>query len=56
VRVVWFFRTSSECGDLWVTKELHRRLFLLLCLRDGSGLLDPFGDFLSAINNVTSTQ
>jgi hypothetical protein len=22
------------------------------CLRDGCGLLDPFGDFLSATNNV----
>jgi hypothetical protein len=51
----------SGCGDLRIVKELHRQfflllLFLLLLLRDGYGLLDPFGDFLSATNNVRPTQ
>jgi hypothetical protein len=52
VGVVWFSRTSSGCGDLRIAKELHRRLFLILHLRDGCGLLDPFGNFPSATNNV----
>jgi hypothetical protein len=43
-------------GDLRIVMELHRQLFLHLRLRDGCGLLDPFGDFLSAINNVRPTQ
>jgi hypothetical protein len=56
VGVVWSSRISSGCGDLWIVKELHRQFFLLLRLRDGCGLLDPFGDFLSATNNVRPTQ
>ena len=32
--------------------ELHRRFILLFRLRDGCGLLDPFGDFPSTTNNV----
>jgi hypothetical protein len=54
--VVWFSRISSGCEDLWIVKELHLRLFLLLRLRDGCGLLDPFGDFPSATNNVRPAQ
>jgi hypothetical protein len=42
--------------DLQIVKELHRQFFLLLRLRDGCGLLDLFGDFLSATNNVKPTQ
>jgi hypothetical protein len=42
VGVVWSSMTSSGCGDLWIIKELHRRFFLLLRLRDGCGLLGPF--------------
>jgi hypothetical protein len=56
VGVVWSSRFSSGCGDLWIVKELHRQFFLLLRLRDGCGLLDPFGDFPSATNNVRPTQ
>jgi hypothetical protein len=56
VGVVWSSRILSGCGDLRIVKELHRQFFLLLCLRDGCGLLDPFGDFLSATNNVMPTQ
>jgi hypothetical protein len=56
VRVVWSSRISSGCGDLQIVKELHRQFFLLLCLRDGFGLLDPFGDFLSATNNIRLSQ
>jgi hypothetical protein len=56
VGVVWSSRISSGCVDLWIVKELHRKFFLLLCLRDGCGLLDPFGDFPSATNNVRPTQ
>ena len=56
VGVVWFSRTSSGCGDLRIVKELHRRLFLLLRLRDGCGLVDTFGDFLSATNNIRPAQ
>jgi hypothetical protein len=56
VGVVWASRISSGCGDLRIVKELHRQFFLLLCLRDGCGLLDPFGDFPSATNNVRPTQ
>jgi hypothetical protein len=47
-----FSRISSGCGVLRIAKELHRRLFLRLRLWDGCGLLDPFGDFPSATNNV----
>jgi hypothetical protein len=56
VGVVWFSRISSGCGDLRIVKELYRQFFLLPRLRDGCGLLDPFGDFPSAINNVRPTQ
>jgi hypothetical protein len=56
VGVVWSSKISSGCGDLRIVKELHRQFFFLLRLRDGCGLLDPFGDFPSATNNVRSTQ
>jgi hypothetical protein len=56
VGVVWSSRISSGCGDLQIAKELHRQFFLLLRLRDGCGLLDPFGNFPSATNNVKPTQ
>jgi hypothetical protein len=56
VAVVWSSRISSGCGDLRITKELHQQFFLFLCLRDGCGLFDPFGDFSSATNNVRPTQ
>jgi hypothetical protein len=35
--------------------ELHRQFNLLLYLRDGCGLFDPFGNFPSATNNVRPT-
>jgi hypothetical protein len=54
--VVWSSRISSGCGDLRIVKELHQQFFLLLRLRDRCGLLDPFGDFSSATNNIKSTQ
>jgi hypothetical protein len=54
VGVVLSSRTSSDCGDLQIVKKLHRRSILLLHLRDGCGLLGPFGDFPSATNNVRS--
>jgi hypothetical protein len=47
---------SSGCGNLWIVKKLYRQFFILLRLRDGYGLLDLFGEFLSATNNVRSTQ
>jgi hypothetical protein len=47
VGVVWSSRILSGCGDLRIVKELHRYFFLLLRLRDGCGLLDPFDDFRS---------
>jgi hypothetical protein len=50
------FEFLSGCGDLRIVKELYRQFFLLLCLWDGYGLLDPFGDFPSATNNVRPTQ
>jgi hypothetical protein len=56
VGVVWSSWISSGCGDLRIVKELHRQFFLLLRLRDGCGLLDPFGDFSSATNNVRPTR
>jgi hypothetical protein len=56
VGVVWSSRISSGCGDLRIVKELHQQFFLLFRLRDGCGLLDPFGDFLYATNNVKPTQ
>jgi hypothetical protein len=43
---IWWQRTSSGLG------KLHRPVLLLIRLRDGCGLLDPFGDFPSAPNNV----
>jgi hypothetical protein len=51
VGVVWSLRISSGCGDLRIVKELHRQFFLLLRLRDGCGLIDPFDDFPFATNN-----
>jgi hypothetical protein len=54
--VVWSSRISYGCGDLRIVKELHRQCFLLLCLQDECGLLDPFGYFPSATNNVRPTQ
>jgi hypothetical protein len=56
VGVMWSLRISSGCGDLRIVKELHRQFFLLLRLQDACGLLDPFGDFPSATNNVRPTQ
>jgi hypothetical protein len=56
VEVVWSSRISSGCGDLRIVKELYQQFFLLLRLRDGCGLLDSFGDFLYATNNVRPTQ
>jgi hypothetical protein len=56
VEVVWSSRISSGCGDLRIIKELHRQFFLFLRLWDGCGLLDPFGDFTSATNNVRPTR
>jgi hypothetical protein len=56
VGVVWSSRILSGCRDLRIVKELHWQFFLLLRLRDGCGLLDPFGDFPSATNNVRPTQ
>jgi hypothetical protein len=56
VGVVWSSRISSGCGDLRIVKELHWQFFLLLRLRDGCGLLDPFSDFPSTTNNVRPTQ
>jgi hypothetical protein len=56
VGVVWSLRISCGCGDLWIVKEFHRQFFLLLRLRDGCGLLNPFDDFPSATNNVRPTQ
>jgi hypothetical protein len=56
VGVVWSSRISSGCGDLRIVKELYRQFFLLLCLRDGCGLVNPFSDFPSTTNNVRPTQ
>jgi hypothetical protein len=56
VGVAWSLRISSGCGDLWIVKELHRQFFLLLCLGDRCGFLDPFDDFPSATINVRPTQ
>ena len=39
-------------GGLRIVMELYRRFILLPRLWDGCGLLNPFGDFPSAINNV----
>jgi hypothetical protein len=54
--VVWFSRTSSSRGDFWIVKELHQRLFILLCFWDRYALLELFGDFLSPTNNVRPAQ
>jgi hypothetical protein len=43
-------------GDLQIFMELYLWPFLTLRLRDKCGLLDPFGDFTSATNNVKPTQ
>jgi hypothetical protein len=56
VGVLWSSRISSGYGNLRIVKELHRPFFLLLRLRDGCGLLDPFDDFPSVTNNVRPTQ
>ena len=56
VEVVCFSRASSGGDDLRIVVELHRRFILLLQHRDGCGLLDPFGDFPSATNNVRPAQ
>jgi hypothetical protein len=56
VEVVWSSRISSGRRDLPIVKELHRQFFLLLRIRDRCGLLDMFGDFPSATNNVRPTQ
>jgi hypothetical protein len=56
VGVVWSSRISSGCGDIWIINELHRQFFFLLRLWNGCGLLDLFGDFPSATNNVRPTQ
>jgi hypothetical protein len=40
------------CGDLRIVKELYRQLFFLRRLKNGCGLLDPFGNFPYATNNV----
>jgi hypothetical protein len=56
VGVVWSSRILSGCGDLRIVKELHRQFFLLLRLRDGCGLFDPFDDFSSVTNNIRPTQ
>jgi hypothetical protein len=53
---VWSWKISSGCEDLRIVKEFHRQFFFLLHLRDGCGLLDPFGDFPSATNNIRPTQ
>jgi hypothetical protein len=49
-----FFEDFIWLWDLRIVKG-HRQLFLLH-LRGGCGLLDPFGDFPSATNNVKPTQ
>ena len=56
VEVVWSLRILSGYGDLRIIMDLHRQFNFLLRLRDGCGLLDPFGDFPSATNNVRPTQ
>ena len=56
VGVVCFSRAFSGGDDLRIVVELHRRFILPLRNRDGCGLLDPFGDFLSATNNVRPAQ
>ena len=56
VGVVCSLRILSGYGDLWIVMELHRHFNFLLLLRDGCSLLDPFGDFPSATNNVRPTQ
>jgi hypothetical protein len=56
VGVVRYSRILSGCGDLRIVKELHRQFFLHLRLRDECDLLNPFGDFSAATNNVRPTQ
>jgi hypothetical protein len=56
VGVVWSSRISYGCGDLRIVKELYRQFILLLRLRDGCGIFDPFGNFSSVTNNVMSTH
>jgi hypothetical protein len=52
VGVVWSSMASSGCEDLQIVKELHRQFILLLHLWNRCGLLNRFGDFPSATNNV----
>jgi hypothetical protein len=56
VGVVWSSRILSGCGNLRIVKELHRQFFFLFRLRSKCGLLEPFGDFPSATNNIRPTQ
>jgi hypothetical protein len=55
VGVVWSSRILAGCGDLRNVKDLHWQFIILLRLRDGCGLFDPFGYFPSATNNVRPT-
>ena len=55
-QVVCFSRASFGGDDLRIVVEIHRRFNLLLRHQDGCGLLDLFGDFSSAINNVRPAQ
>jgi hypothetical protein len=54
--VVWSARIPSGCGDLQIVKKLQWQFFLLLYLQDGCDLVDPYGDFPSATNNIRPTQ
>jgi hypothetical protein len=56
VGVVWSSRISSGCEDLRIVEKLHRQFFLFLRLPGRCGLLDSFGDFLSATNNIKPTK
>jgi hypothetical protein len=56
IGVMWFSWISSGYGDLRIFMELHRRLFLLLRLRDRCCLVDPFGNFSHTTNNVRPSQ
>jgi hypothetical protein len=56
VGVVLSSTISSDCGNLRIVKKLRRQFFILLHLQDGCDLLNLFGDFSSATNNVRSTQ
>jgi hypothetical protein len=49
VDFVWLWGSSDRQG-------VSSAVFLLIRPRDGCGLLDPFGDFPSATNNIRPTQ